>query len=370
MISMLADTTAQREINFYNPSFEDTPQHSKPPAGWTDCGPPTETPPDVHPGNFFSVTAPPYHGNTYVGMVVRNDDTWESIAQRLPAPLRRGECYNMSAALMRSPVYVSHNRKTGQRENYTTPIKLRIWGGTSMCDRRILLAESPLIENTQWRTFEFTFNPQTDVQFIMLEAYYRTPVFLPYNGNILVDNLSSIRTCDFPEIAMDTAVEEDEPVAEENIPPAELARSPSTPTPPPTHPRPEVQETIMPELDTRTIREGVSLPVNRLSFQVDSFNINAESEPVLKEIAGFLKSNPGIVVEIGGHTNSLCDDEFCNWLSRERAKSVAEFIVAQGVEGDRVYFRGYGKSRPIASNRTPDGRIRNQRVEIKILQIR
>jgi outer membrane protein OmpA-like peptidoglycan-associated protein len=88
-------------------------------------------------------------------------------------------------------------------------------------------------------------------------------------------------------------------------------------------------------------------------------------------VAQFLKDNANIVVEIGGHTNGIPEHDYCDWLSTERAKAIAEFIVQKkGIEGKRVYYQGYGKRSPIATNRTEEGRRLNQRVEVKILSVK
>ena len=67
-------------IKLLNPSFEDIPRNSRAPMGWTNCGFPAETPPDVHPDpmNQFQVGMTPQNGSTYLGMVVRDNDTWEN----------------------------------------------------------------------------------------------------------------------------------------------------------------------------------------------------------------------------------------------------------------------------------------------------
>jgi outer membrane protein OmpA-like peptidoglycan-associated protein len=82
-----------------------------------------------------------------------------------------------------------------------------------------------------------------------------------------------------------------------------------------------------------------------------------------------LEDNPSIVVEIGGHTNNLPPPAYCDSLSTNRARVVAEYIVNKGIASNRVYYKGYGKRKPKFSNGTADGRRRNQRVEIKILKI-
>jgi len=82
-----------------------------------------------------------------------------------------------------------------------------------------------------------------------------------------------------------------------------------------------------------------------------------------------LPINPSVSIEIGGHTNNIPVEEYCDKLSSARAENVAKFLVSGGINQDRIQHKGYGKRKPIASNESVAGRNRNQRVEIKILQI-
>jgi len=94
-----------------------------------------------------------------------------------------------------------------------------------------------------------------------------------------------------------------------------------------------------------------------------------ESFAVLDEVFEFLRSNVDVKVEIGGHTNNMPSHDFCDSLSRLRAKAVANYLVQKGISASKLQFRGYGKRKPIANNLTAAGRKKNQRVEIKILSI-
>lgn len=123
------------------------------------------------------------------------------------------------------------------------------------------------------------------------------------------------------------------------------------------------------DIEMIPIREGQVLTLNNVFFDANKSTLKENSREQLLEIAEFLKSNPNIYVEIGGHTNGLPEDDFCLQLSDARAKNVAEFIIQQGVESSRVTYKGYGKSFPIADNATLEGRKKNQRVELKIIKI-
>ena len=92
--------SAQKDapIVLTNPSFEDLPKMGETPTGWYNCGKAGETPPDVQPGGW-TVAKPANHGQTYLGLVVRDNETWEGVGQRLPRPVEAGQCYEFSLDL-------------------------------------------------------------------------------------------------------------------------------------------------------------------------------------------------------------------------------------------------------------------------------
>jgi hypothetical protein len=182
--------TAQRAISISNPSFEGVPGPNAAPDGWTDCGNPKESPPDIQPG-AFDVVLPAFDGKTYLGLVTRDNDTWEAVGQQLPEPLRTGHFYTLKIALARSPKYLSPSRLTLEKVNFIAPVVLRIWGGTQSCNKGELLAESSPISDSDWKEHSFDLSPaQKDWDYLILEAYYKTPVNFPYNGNLLLDRIS------------------------------------------------------------------------------------------------------------------------------------------------------------------------------------
>ena len=368
-------------INLVNPSFEDFPRQGHAPRGWFDCGFPEETPPDVQPSDitnspFFKVSKRPQHGNTFLGMVVRDNDTWEKVSQRLSAPIEGGSCYEFSIYLSRSELYVSQSRSTHKETNYTTPARLRIWGGSSQCHKKELLGETTQVANTRWLKFNFSFEPSETHTHILLEAFYNTPVLFPYNGNILVDNASPIIPipCDNEVPVAISEPPVPDPVAPRPDPVTEETAKGPTTTPPVTEPDPVVAEVaqedkIIQELNRNTLREGQTIRIDQLFFEADSSKIKTESHRVLDELYSFLANNRDVVVEIGGHTNGIPEHAYCDRLSTLRAKAVAEYLVRRGIKQTRLKYKGYGKRQPVATNKTPNGRKRNQRVEIKILSL-
>lgn len=117
------------------------------------------------------------------------------------------------------------------------------------------------------------------------------------------------------------------------------------------------------------LQKGVIVQMRNILFKVNSNTLEDTSFAELDRIAQFLLLNPGVTVEIRGHTNGVCDDNYCNQLSTRRAKTVAEYLTTKGVPAERLTYAGYGKTLPIASNNTPEGRQANQRVEFMITGI-
>ena len=129
------------------------------------------------------------------------------------------------------------------------------------------------------------------------------------------------------------------------------------------------QPKVIADLDRKKISIGQTLQINQLYFDADSSMINSQSFAVLNEIYEFLASNTDVVVEIGGHTNGIPPHEYCDRLSSARAKNVAEYLISKGIPASQVQYKGYGKRVPLASNDTAAGRLKNQRVELKIISM-
>jgi len=102
-----------------------------------------------------------------------------------------------------------------------------------------------------------------------------------------------------------------------------------------------------------------------ITFASGKSDIRPSSYPVLAEIADVLKVNPGLRVEIQGHTDSRGSIALNMRLSEERAQSVRRYLLGKGVDADQMTAKGYGPGRPIATNDTAEGRARNRRVELK-----
>lgn len=389
--------TGQETISLQNPSFEDMPRKGVPgmPSikGWHDCGLskfPTESPPDIHPvvNNAWDVALPPYDGNTYLGMVTRANDTYESLSQALSTPIQGGTCYSFTAFLAQSDQYKSATSRTQQLgtnalENFVRPAVFMIWGGNYFCEKAELLGESPPITNSVWKQFKFVLQPQRSYKYITIEAFYKTPILEAYNGHVLVDDLSEFVPIECPLFPQDLVADVSDPPAKVEIAAAggaagttvkkpttggnsgtiksgTVSSGPKTFTP-----------VLLTELIPGKVYVGQKIRLDHLYFKADSVNLMSDSYEVLDELAAYLKEYPKTVIEIGGHTNTVPPEDYCIHLSTQRAKSVQEYLISQGVPATRLQYKGYGKSDPIIAydKYNKEARLKNQRVEIKILAL-
>jgi len=188
----LVSLQAQQTIRLQNPSFEwDEREAGLTPGGWMNMGAENETPSDIQPG-WFGVKLEAQDGDKFVGMVVRDNNTWEGIGQKLNGWLKKDSTYTFSAYLARSNNYQSVSRNTGLEVNYKSPTILKIWGVNTRTGEEELLAESSAVSHSIWTLYTFTLQPSmADFDEIDLMAYY-APGHEGKNGNLLIDNCSAI----------------------------------------------------------------------------------------------------------------------------------------------------------------------------------
>jgi OOP family OmpA-OmpF porin len=102
-------------------------------------------------------------------------------------------------------------------------------------------------------------------------------------------------------------------------------------------------------------------------FDFDKATLRPEARDVLDQAAALLDKHDRVVVEIAGHTDSKGSEDYNQGLSERRANAVRDYLTGQGVRASRLSAKGYGESRPVASNDTDAGRAENRRVEMVIL---
>ena len=279
-----------------------------------------------------------------VGLTMHSGRTYKMLRQKLSKPLLKDKCYTLVLKVKQS--------KMGQAGAIFPNI--RIWGGHNLCQRSELLGKTGPIAYMDWRTYKYKLNPKQDYQYIVLEAYARPQIKpgqgyfskvgnKPYGGHVILGHISDI---------LEMVCDEDAPKGLSVTHPEKAAS--------------KSKKIIMPELNKK-ISEGQVMRIKNLNFDANSALILQSGLDVLDELFHFLSENPSIRIEIGGHTNNRCDAPYCNSLSEKRAKAVADYLIDKGIASNRIQYKGYGKTIPVATNSTPKGRKSNQRVEVKIL---
>jgi outer membrane protein OmpA-like peptidoglycan-associated protein len=115
------------------------------------------------------------------------------------------------------------------------------------------------------------------------------------------------------------------------------------------------------------VGEGIKITFSSgILFDIDQADLKNKSQTELAKLSGILNKYADTNIMLAGHTDSTGSEEHNLGLSRRRARSVADFLTTQNVDPARFAVEGYGKSDPIASNDTSEGRAENRRVEVAI----
>ena len=115
------------------------------------------------------------------------------------------------------------------------------------------------------------------------------------------------------------------------------------------------------------IEVGNKVVLNNIFFDTNKFDIKPESKAELQKLIDFLTLNPTVHIEISGHTDNVGNAQSNQTLSENRAKAVYQYLISNGVQGDRLVYKGYGETQPIAANDNDDDRSKNRRTEFKII---
>ena len=130
----------------------------------------------------------------------------------------------------------------------------------------------------------------------------------------------------------------------------------------------EEPRTVNRTIEMRKLVERVTGVLRNIYFDFDKATFKTESYSELNMLENMMRSNPGMSVEIGGHTDAIGTRDYNVYLSRKRAEAVKDFLTKKGIDSRRIKAVGYGKSRPLASNDDErEGRQLNRRVEFKVL---
>lgn len=127
------------------------------------------------------------------------------------------------------------------------------------------------------------------------------------------------------------------------------------------------QEPVELELSAEVPEVGEVILLENLYFAFDKSEVLQQSYNELVKLKELLERNPGMTIELRGHTDNLGTVEHNQRLSESRAKAVVDHLVSMGIDKSRLSWKGFGKSEPVADNSTAAGRQKNRRVEYKVL---
>ena len=130
--------------------------------------------------------------------------------------------------------------------------------------------------------------------------------------------------------------------------------------------RAKLQQQLNTILETRDTARGLIMNMSDVLFDTGKYTLKPVAREKLAKVAGILLAYPGLSIEIDGYTDNVGGDEFNQTLSEERASSVRDYLTSQGVPTGSIIAKGFGKTNPVASNATYQGRQQNRRVELVV----
>ena len=128
------------------------------------------------------------------------------------------------------------------------------------------------------------------------------------------------------------------------------------------------ENVIQSDAEVKKIEVGKVCDLHDIYFETNSYSLTAESKRIIDVFADFLRNNPTVKVELQGHTDNIGNDEDNRILSDNRAKSVYNHLISKGIPANRLRYKGYGESKPIATNATEEGRAKNRRTVFLIYE--
>ena len=128
----------------------------------------------------------------------------------------------------------------------------------------------------------------------------------------------------------------------------------------------EAQEIEL-DIALEPISAGSKVTLNNIFFESGSFALLEKSQTELDKLVTFMQENPGIKIEIAGHTDDVGADEANQTLSQKRAGSVVEYLTKNGIAAERLKAKGYGEAQPVVHNDSDENRALNRRIEFEIL---
>jgi len=129
---------------------------------------------------------------------------------------------------------------------------------------------------------------------------------------------------------------------------------------------PVTKEKTVPDLAAPILKADSLITLSEFLFEFDSYKLKDKHYAQLDSLSKFLLAHPTLEVSVTGHTDNTGNEKHNVTLSMHRAEAVTHYLINKGISDEKIFFEGFGSSRPIAENETEQGRGKNRRVEILI----
>ena len=112
----------------------------------------------------------------------------------------------------------------------------------------------------------------------------------------------------------------------------------------------------------------ISVVLDDVQFELNSSELTPDSSASLDKVVNAMNEYPDLQIEVQAHSDSMGAEAYNQSLSEKRASSVRDYLIGAGIAANRIEAKGYGESKPIADNSTSEGRAKNRRVELKVIE--
>lgn len=312
---------------------------------------------------------PTHSGNGYCGIYCSKDEHREYLQTRLEQPLEANAAYKLTFYVSLSeyssgsiatigglftnePVGDTARSVLMKREIVNIAPRITQQIATYYTPQVVNSPNHPLTDTRKWQCVSGIFVAKGGEQYLTIGNFnpadnsgYTDLDSLSYllpGAYYYIDDVSlKCIDCGRPDIAIETGIPQQEKIIDTAI-----------------------ADTTLP-----TLAVGNTIILKNIFFDFDKSTLLQKSYNELSHLIELLNQYPNMIIEIRGHTDGRGTDEYNQVLSESRAKAVVNYLIQQGIDSKRLQFHGYGKSMPIMTNDTEEGRSMNRRVEFKILEM-
>jgi outer membrane protein OmpA-like peptidoglycan-associated protein len=122
------------------------------------------------------------------------------------------------------------------------------------------------------------------------------------------------------------------------------------------------------DVPLQLLEVGKGVELKNIFFETGKYDLQTESKAELMKLVDFMKVNPTLQIELGGHTDNIGSPSSNFLLSQNRAKAVYDFLITNGIDAGRLSFKGYGDTKPKVVNDTDEHRQMNRRTEFVVIK--